>query len=163
MPPCFIQKSTKVFPKIDPKMHRFFDRFLHRFFFDFASILEANLEPCWPLFRSKHGEGECAEGGLCWVYLLFRFLGRPGPLLAPSGLDLGGFGPPFWRFLVPIFFTISKFLDLRQPGSQAARQPGSATRQPGNQNTRQAGKQASRQPRSQATRHNPTRHPRLVS
>ena len=52
----FPQKIHQTFPKIDPKMHRFFDRFLHRFFFDFASILEANLEPCWPLFRSKYGE-----------------------------------------------------------------------------------------------------------
>ena len=110
MPPFFHQKSTNNLPKIDPKRHHFFDRFLHRFFFDFASILEANLEPCWPIFRSKHGDAELAEGGLCWVYLLFRFLGRPGPLLAPSGLDLGGFGRPFWRFLVPIFITISKFL-----------------------------------------------------
>ena len=90
-------------------MHRFFDRFWHWFFFDSASILEPNLEPCWPLFRSKHGDCERAVGGLCWVYLLFRFLGRPGPLLAPSGLDLGRFGPPFWRFLVPIFFIIFKF------------------------------------------------------
>ena len=132
MPPFCLQKSTKTLPKIDSKMHRLFDRFLHRFFFDFASILEANLEPCWPLFRSKHSDAKCAEGVFCWVYLLFRFLGRPGPFLAPSGLDLGGFGPPFWRFSVPIFFTISKFFD------------------PGNQNTRQAGKQASRQPGHQA-------------
>ena len=110
MPPFFLQKSIKILPKIDSKMHHFFDRFLHRIFFDFASILEANLEPCWPLFRSKHGDRERAEGTLCWVYLLFRFFGRPGVLLAPSGLDLGGFGPPFWRFVVPIFFRISKFL-----------------------------------------------------
>ena len=35
--------------------------------------------------------------------------GRPGPLLAPSGLDLGGFELHFGRFLVSIFFTISRF------------------------------------------------------
>ena len=35
----------------------------------------------------------------CWVYVIFRFFGRPGPLLAQFGLDFGGFGPPFWRFL----------------------------------------------------------------
>ena len=27
----FLQKSTKILPKIDSKMHHFFDRFLHRF------------------------------------------------------------------------------------------------------------------------------------
>ena len=103
------QKPTKFVHKSTPRGINKKNRFLHRIFIDFWSILEANLEPCWPLFRSKRGEAERAEGGLCWVYLLFRFFGRPGPLLAPSGLDLGGFGPPFWRFLVPIFFTISKF------------------------------------------------------
>ena len=35
----------------------------------------------------------------CWVYVIFRFFGRPGPLLAPCGLDFKGFGLPFWRFL----------------------------------------------------------------
>ena len=110
MVPFWFPKPFQILPKINPKMHQIFDRFWHRFLIDFYSDLEANLEPCWPLSRSKHGDAECAEGGLCWVYLLFRFLGRPGPLLAPSGLDLGGFGPPFWRFLVPIFFTISKFV-----------------------------------------------------
>ena len=44
----FIQKSTKILPKIDSKMHYIFDRFFHRFFFDLSSILEANLELCWP-------------------------------------------------------------------------------------------------------------------
>ena len=109
MLPFFLQKSTKILPKIDPKMHHFFDRFSHRFFFDFASILEANLEPCWPLFRLKYGDPIWGKGVLCWICLFFRFFCPPGPPLAPSGLDLGGFGPPFWRFLVPIFFTISKF------------------------------------------------------
>ena len=58
------------------------------------------------------GAGVARSPLFCWVYLLFRFFGRPGPLLAPSGLDLGGFGPPFCRFLVPIFFIISNFLNL---------------------------------------------------
>ena len=55
MPPFFFQKSTKILPKIDSKMHHFFNRFLHRFFFDWASILEANLDLCWPFFRLKYG------------------------------------------------------------------------------------------------------------
>ena len=31
MLPFFLQKSTKILPKIDSKMHQFFDQFLHRF------------------------------------------------------------------------------------------------------------------------------------
>ena len=56
LPPFPVQKSTKIRSKIDPKMHQFFDRFRYRFFIDFWSILEANLEPCWPLFRTKYGD-----------------------------------------------------------------------------------------------------------
>ena len=112
LPPFFLPKSTKILPKIDPKMHQFFDWFLHRFFIDFGSILEANLGPCWPHFPPKWGDLVARRPLFCWVYLLFRFFGRPGPLLAPSGLDLGGFGPPFSRFLIPIFFIISKVFDL---------------------------------------------------
>ena len=43
-------------------------------------------------FSSKMG---CPVGRrlpFCWVYVIFRFLGRPGPLLAQFGLDFGGFG-----------------------------------------------------------------------
>ena len=41
-------------------------------------------------------------GLACWVYVIFRFFGRPGSLLAQFGLDFGGFGPRFWRFLTSI-------------------------------------------------------------
>ena len=44
-------KSKKK--KIDPKMHQILDRFFDRFFIDVGSILEANLEPCWPPFPPK--------------------------------------------------------------------------------------------------------------
>ena len=84
----------------------------YRLLVDFGSNLEPNLGPCWPLFRSKHGAAQPAVGSFCLVYLLFRFFGRAGFLLAPSGLDLGRFVPPFWRFSVPIFFTILSFLHL---------------------------------------------------
>ena len=78
-------------------MHQFFDRFLHRFFIDFCSFLEANLGPCWPHFRSKWGDPVACSPLLCWVYVLFRFFGHPGPVLAPFGLDLGGSGAGFWE------------------------------------------------------------------
>ena len=90
------QKTTKIASKIDLGRHQFFDRFLHQFFIDFCSIWEANLAPCWRHFRSKWSDA--VEGRLvfCWVYVLFRFFGRPGPVLAPFGLDLGGSGARFW-------------------------------------------------------------------
>ena len=103
MAPFWLPKSSKILPKIDPKRHQFFDRFLHRFFIDFCSFLEANLGPCWPHFRSKWGDPVACSPLFCWVYVIFRFLGRPGPLQAPCGLDFGGFGAPFWRFLASIF------------------------------------------------------------
>ena len=82
------------------------------FCIDCSSIVLRMWKPTWShngTFSLKIRRGYFRERWLCWVCLLFRLSGRPGPLLAPSGLDLGRFGPPFWRFLVPIFFTISKF------------------------------------------------------
>ena len=107
LPFCF-QKSTNILPKIDPKMHRFFDRFLHRFFFDFGGQLGAMLAT----FSLKTRRRGTSRGWFMLGLSSFSVFGSPGPLLAPSGLELGGFGPPFWRFLVPNFFTISKFLAL---------------------------------------------------
>ena len=80
LPPFSFPKSTKIPSKIDFKRHRFFDRFLHRFFIDFGSILEANLGPCWPHFPPKWGGRIKFLLLFCWVYLLFRFYGRPGVL-----------------------------------------------------------------------------------
>ena len=84
LPPFSFPKSTKILSKIDFKRHLFFDRFLHRFFLDLCSIWEANLEPCWPHFPPKWGDGNWLPPLFCWVYVVFRFLGHPGPLLAPS-------------------------------------------------------------------------------
>ena len=103
MPPFSLPKSTKIASKIDPKMHQIFDRFLHRFFLHFGSILGPKLGPCWPHFRLKWGKAVGRRPPFCWVYVIFRFFGRPGPLLAPFWLDFGGFGAPFWRFLASIF------------------------------------------------------------
>ncbi len=72
----------------------------------FASIfspfwlhLGTQVEAMLATFSSKMG-GPCGRHPpFCWVYVIFRFFGRPGPLLAQFGLDFGRFGPPFWRFL----------------------------------------------------------------
>ena len=86
-------------------MYRFFDSFLCEFLFDVGSNNHSKLTSFGDVVHST----SCNQGVLCWIYLLFGFFGRHGPLLGLSGLDLGGFGPSFWKFLVPIFFTISKF------------------------------------------------------
>ena len=77
MPPFSFQKSTKIASKIDLVRHRLFDRFLHRCFIDLGSFLEANLESCWPLFRQNVGKYFLVHPVFCWVYVLFRFFGRP--------------------------------------------------------------------------------------
>ena len=113
--PFSLPKSTKILPKIDPKMHQIFDRFLHRFFLHFGSILGPKLGPCWPHFPPKGGAPVGLRPLFCWVYVIFRFFGPPGPppgpilarfwrvrgsILEVFGLHFGGFGAPFWTFLV---------------------------------------------------------------
>ena len=51
--PYPLSTSTKIRNKVDLKRFRFLDRFSHRILHHFASILEANLKPCWPLNRPK--------------------------------------------------------------------------------------------------------------
>ena len=103
--PFSLPKSTKILPKTDPRSHQFFDRFLDGFFIHFGSNLWLNLEPCWPLFRVKHGEANWGEGVFCWVFVFFAFwahgpMGYPpwasilGPRahgVPPLGLDFEGF------------------------------------------------------------------------
>ena len=79
----FLQKSTKILPKIHSKMHHIFDRFFHRFFFDFDSILEANLGRLGPSW-GRLGPSWRPLGSL---------LGPLGSLLGP----LGGQNPPETR------------------------------------------------------------------
>ena len=98
LPPFSFPKSTKILSKIDFKRHLFFDRFLHRFFLHFGSILGSKLGPCWPHFPLKWGEGVGRRPNFCWVYVSFRFFGRPGPLLAQFGFDVERFWAPCCRF-----------------------------------------------------------------
>ena len=48
-----------------------------------------------------------------WVYVLFRFFGRPGALLALFGLDLGGSGVRFWEVLGSILEASGNNLGIR--------------------------------------------------
>ena len=47
------------------------------------------------------------------MYVLFQFFGRPGPLLAPFGLDLGRSGVRFWKVLGSILEVFGDNLGLR--------------------------------------------------
>ena len=64
----------------------------------------------WPKNRSKMffcyvfamlvgGKAVRRRPPFCWVYVTFRFFGRPGLLLAQFGLDFGRFGSRFSKFL----------------------------------------------------------------
>ena len=108
--PFCLPKSSKILPKIDPKMHQIFDRFLHRFFVHFSSNLGPKLGPCWPLFRLKRGGPvRCLASFLLRCFLESIFFAREGgtpshgamgyPALA---LILGSFGVcvgVFWPHL----------------------------------------------------------------
>ena len=95
MPPFSLPKSTKIASKPHLGMHRCFDRSWHRFFNELGSILEANLAPCWPLFLQSVGNEFLVHPVFCWVYVLFRFFGRPDPLLAKNVAR----GSRFWKVL----------------------------------------------------------------
>ena len=112
MPPFFHQKSTNNLPKIDPKRHHFFDRFLDRFFMDFCSMLEANLAPCWPLFRrfgraraSKDPSKTLAKCYLDAIHFSIAFS-------MPSWVDLGSI---FLPNLPPKIHQKPQKIDAKMP------------------------------------------------
>ena len=73
----------------------------------------ANLTPCWPLFPQNVGSYFLVHPVFCWIYVLFRFFGRPGPLLAPFGLDLGRSGARFSEVLGSILQVSGDNLGIR--------------------------------------------------
>ena len=93
--PFSLPKSTKILPKTDPKMHQIFDRFLHRFWLHLGTQLGAMLAT----FSEKRGAGEKCSPLPCWVFVIFRFFGRHGPLLAQFGLDFGR----VWASILEVF------------------------------------------------------------
>ena len=79
-------ESSKILPKIDPKMHQIFDRFLHRSFVHFSSNLGPKLGLCWRLFRLLGGDRVRRYRLLCCVGVFFRFFRPPA----------ARWGTPFW-------------------------------------------------------------------
>ena len=103
-------------PKIDqqPPKNRsqeasFFRSIFGSIFYRFLLDVGGQLGSMLATFSLKIRRRYLREGSFLLDLSSFSVFGASWPLLAPSGLDLGGFGHPFWRFLVPIFFTISEF------------------------------------------------------
>ena len=71
---------------------------LNGFFFDFCSIWEPNLEPCWPLFWGKKGVRSPRLFLLLLGLVFFCGFWDSGSLLGVSGLDLRGSGFHFGGF-----------------------------------------------------------------
>ena len=102
MPPFSLQKSTKIAPKIDLGRHHF----LIDFCTDFLSILARFWKPTWghvgDIFAQNGGGAVGRHPLFCWVYVIFGFVGPPGPLLGPFWVDFGrGWGSILEVFWYP--------------------------------------------------------------
>ena len=93
------QNPPKTFQKPTPRG----TKILIDFCIVFLSFLAPFWDPSWG--HVGHFFGQKWATLITQISFLFqdRFSGPPGSLLAPFGLDFGGFGAPFWRFWVPMF------------------------------------------------------------
>ena len=96
------QHASILPPKIhqNPSKNRFQDASFFRsifasIFLRFCFDLGGQLGAMLATFSLKIRRRDLTPGSFMLGLSFFRFFGRPGRLLAPSGLDLGGFGPPF--------------------------------------------------------------------
>ena len=71
------------------------------------------MAPCWPLFPQHVGKHILVQPLFCWACAVLRLFGRPGPLLAPFGLNLGGSGARFWEVLGSILEVSGDNLGIR--------------------------------------------------
>ena len=98
IPPFSLPKSTKIFPKIDPKRHQIFDRCLDRFLLIWARCWRPTWSHVGHFFAQKSA-GLTDPGGLFIAlpfFLLFRVL---DPILAPFWPHFGTFGHHFASIL----------------------------------------------------------------
>ena len=101
------QNPIKIFQKSIPS----FIVFSIHFHVHFCSKKVPATTLCWPflgLLRTAPFLQEGSFVGLIFFWCFWALLGPFWSLLGLSGLDFGGFGRSFSKFLVFIFFTISK-------------------------------------------------------
>ena len=87
-----LQNRLKPFQKSIPRQINF----LIDFWIDFLLIWGRFWKPPWSQVDHmflQSGDTVARQPLFCWVYVTFRFFGRPGPILAQFGLDFGGFEP----------------------------------------------------------------------
>ena len=106
MPPFSVPKSIEILPKIDPKMHQFFDRILPRFLFPFGLQLGTQVGAMLATFSHKMVRPNLVPPSFLLRWLFFQIFSR-GTLGTPSdrgpksdGVPLLGlvFGPMWARF-----------------------------------------------------------------
>ena len=98
VPTCMhfsFKNPSKSFQKSFPRCIVFSIDFCIDFLSIFLRFGRATWSHVGHIFVLKSAALLCPQGVLCWVYLFLGFFGRPGCLLASSGVDLGGFGRPF--------------------------------------------------------------------
>ena len=116
MAPFSSPKSTKIRQKIDSKMHQILDRFFDRFFIDVGSILEADLEPCWPPFPPKsrakrastpaQSDQDRQDPQKPEIRPPIPYgVPLPTSFLEPTWVHLGPFWRGFWNIFGPRFGT----------------------------------------------------------
>ena len=110
------QHTPKSLQKPTPRGTKILIDFYFVFFLVFGSVLGAKSGPRWLHFRTKWGDPVGCSPLFCWVYVIFRFFGRLGAILAPFWLHFGASGPnlasilevfgsilaPCWRYVGPL-------------------------------------------------------------
>ena len=107
-----IPKYVKIVSKFDLKNLSCFRMLFAWIFTHFGSIFEANLVPCWPLFRSEWGDRVRNARSFCLVYGIFHLLWSTRPRLGAFWARFGKIWGSVLKFLVPIHSQFSNFFDI---------------------------------------------------
>ena len=107
-----IPKYIKIVSKFDLKNPSCFRMLFAWIFTHFGSIFEANLVPCWPLFRSEWGDRVRNARSFCLVYVIFHLFWSTRPRLGAFWARFGKIWGSVLKFLVPIHSQFSNFFEI---------------------------------------------------
>ena len=111
MAPFWLQKSSKILPKIDPKRHQFFDRFLHGFFYRFLIDFGGQLGAMLATFSLKKSAAVTNTRGFFVALLFFlHFFARPRGVPHPTARWGTHPWPSFWEVLAPCWHHFDAML-----------------------------------------------------